>query len=333
MILQEQSFTDQLLHTPDLLPTLTLVFAAILGLLVGSFSNVLIYRMPRYCMSIVSPPSHCPKCETPIQWYDNLPVISWALLLRGRCRKCKVKIPIRYPLVEIIVGVVFLLLAREVLVRPWEAHERLTVGGDYFLFLFWATGAVMLFVGAWIDAQMQIIPDRISLGGAAFALLAAPFVPQLHQWAVPTRLVSDALFFASVEPMWLRAWLTSAALMGIAAAGLWAFGLLGYLVAPAAAKEAGGGMGMGDVKIIAFMAGLLGWPKLLVAFGVAIGLGAIVGFPKLYRKWLGKPVDSMIAFGPFLCIGAIVAILFARPIFDWVIQYLEVTRLISPVRN
>ncbi|MGA2036897.1 MAG: prepilin peptidase [Acidimicrobiales bacterium] len=83
--------------------------AGVLGLVIGSFLNVVIYRLPRR-MSVVHPRSFCPYCETPVRWFDNVPVVSW-ILLRGRCRQCHRPISLRYPLVELATGVLFAALA------------------------------------------------------------------------------------------------------------------------------------------------------------------------------------------------------------------------------
>src|SRR4051812_50177296 len=90
------------------------VFSGLFGLVVGSFLNVCIFRLPRNCMSIVKPRSRCPKCLHWIAWYDNFPVVSWTLL-SGRCRYCKNPISIRYTLVELLTGALFLYAGRRAL--------------------------------------------------------------------------------------------------------------------------------------------------------------------------------------------------------------------------
>ena len=91
---------------------LTLLYSGVLGLFIGSFLNVCIYRLPVEGLSVSSPRrSHCPKCNHAIRWHENIPVLSWLLLLRGRCSGCKVRIPIRYPLVELLTGLLFLAVA------------------------------------------------------------------------------------------------------------------------------------------------------------------------------------------------------------------------------
>jgi len=133
----------------------------ILGLCIGSFLNVCIYRLP-IAASIVRPGSMCPQCKTPIPFYDNIPVISYILLL-GKCRNCKTVIPIRYPLVELLTG----LLALSVFAAYGLTYEWLI----YFIFI------AALIVITFIDIDHQIIPNIISIPGIPIFFLAAYFLP------------------------------------------------------------------------------------------------------------------------------------------------------------
>jgi len=138
----------------------TLVRSAVLaglGLIVGSFLNVVIHRLPRR-ESLAMPPSHCPACRAPIRPYDNIPVLSW-LVLRGRCRHCDVRISPRYPLVELLTGLLF--WAASVLVADPLALA--------FVLLF---GCAMIVV-TFIDLDHMIIPDAITLPGMAVGVAAA----------------------------------------------------------------------------------------------------------------------------------------------------------------
>jgi leader peptidase (prepilin peptidase)/N-methyltransferase len=128
----------------------------VLGLLVGSFLNVVIYRLPRG-ESLVSPGSHCPSCGTPVKPYDNIPVVSW-LLLRGRCRSCAAPISPRYPLVEALTGAAFVGVA---LTRG--VNDDLAV---------WLPFAAMLIAVAGIDLDHRIIPNKIVLPAAIWGLAA-----------------------------------------------------------------------------------------------------------------------------------------------------------------
>ncbi len=135
--------------------------AAILGLLIGSFLNVCIYRIPRD-LSVVSPRSFCPECENQIVWYHNIPVVSYAVL-RGRCGTCRKPIALRYPLVELTTAVLFALVAVRygwtLAAFKWALFEAL---------------AVVLF---WTDMEERILPDEFTIGGTVAGLVLAFFVP------------------------------------------------------------------------------------------------------------------------------------------------------------
>lgn len=137
--------------------------AFVLGAIVGSFLNVCIYRIPAG-LSIVSPPSHCPKCESRIRWYQNIPILSY-LFLRGRCGFCRVEIPARYALVEAMSGLLFVVVLY---------HFGLSLA----TLVYWLFVAVLLVV-TFIDLDHQIIPDVISLPGIAVGFLCSFAVPWL----------------------------------------------------------------------------------------------------------------------------------------------------------
>ena len=123
------------------------IYVFIIGNVVGSFLNVCIYRIPRG-ESVVSPPSHCPNCGYKIRWYDNIPIISYFLLLRGRCRQCKNKISIRYPIVEILTGFIWL-----------SIFVRYQISIDSLNYIIMAT---ILIVISYIDINEYYIPNRLS---------------------------------------------------------------------------------------------------------------------------------------------------------------------------
>ncbi|MFN3976765.1 MAG: prepilin peptidase [Aquificaceae bacterium] len=133
------------------------VFIFLIGLALGSFYNVLIYRLPRN-MSIFLPPSHCPHCQSRIRWYDNIPVLSY-LLLKGRCRHCGGKISIRYPLVELSTGLLALL-------------SKIKFEDLFLSFLFFLFFSILL-VASLIDWDTFTLPDSLTLGGLALGLLTS----------------------------------------------------------------------------------------------------------------------------------------------------------------
>ena len=139
------------------------VLIFILGLIVGSFSNVCIYRIPRN-ESIIYPASHCPKCRSKIKPVDNIPLLSY-ILLKGRCRNCKSKISIQYPIVELITGLIYLII-------------YLTYGlGVQTLIYIILSSALMII--AFIDLNQQIVPDVISLPGIIIGFILSFFVPYI----------------------------------------------------------------------------------------------------------------------------------------------------------
>jgi leader peptidase (prepilin peptidase)/N-methyltransferase len=146
--------------------TIYLLYSFIFGALVGSFLNVVIFRLPDETQSVVFPASHCPKCGTDLHWYENIPVLSY-LVLRGKCRTCKIPISLQYPVVELCMALLSLALYNRFgfsLILPF-----------YFLFL------AALLVIIFIDIHLQIIPDKISLPGILIGFAASFFNP-LVSW-------------------------------------------------------------------------------------------------------------------------------------------------------
>ncbi|HYH47958.1 MAG TPA: prepilin peptidase [Acidimicrobiia bacterium] len=161
---------------------LLVVLCGLLGLAIGSFLNVVIWRVPRK-VSVVRPPSHCPQCETPIRPTDNVPVLSW-LVLSGKCRQCGNPIPIRYPLVEASCGVLFAAVAAR-FGTAWELPG--------YLVLTAALLAISL-----IDLEHFIVPDRITapLTVSALALLGLAALAELDGWRFGRAVLAGLAFFA-----------------------------------------------------------------------------------------------------------------------------------------
>jgi leader peptidase (prepilin peptidase)/N-methyltransferase len=250
---------------------LLVAFCFVIGLIIGSFLNVVIWRVPRG-ESIVSPPSACPRCGTPIAPRDNVPVLSW-LVLRGRCRHCSEPISARYPGVELLTGVLFALVA-------W----RFDLTWQLPAYLYLAAVGVAL---AFIDLDHKRLPDVLTLPSivVALALLALP-----------------ALLDGAWDS-WLRALLGGAA--------LFAFYFLLLVVYPA-------GMGFGDVKLAASLGIYLAWLSWgILVLGGFLGflLGALVGGALMLVGKAGR--KTKVPFGPFMIVGAWVAILVGQPIVDW----------------
>ncbi|MCR4315685.1 MAG: prepilin peptidase [Planctomycetes bacterium] len=268
---------------------LMIVSAAALGLLVGSFANVCIYRLPRQCMSIVAPRSMCLECKSTIRWYDNIPVLSY-VLLKGKCRKCAAKISARYPLVEAITGALFFLIAWKFLVTE-DGHFTPKFG----IFAVYAIFASALVIASFIDVSLSILPDEITMGGLFLAPFVSILVPELHHGAADYVSNPVAARFAF-------------SVFGILVGGgsLFLVGALGRLWFR---EEA---MGWGDIKFLAMIGGILGYSSTLVALFVAVLTGAIGGvFVLIVRKREG-PGRARIPFGLFLSVGAVSQLLFSE---------------------
>jgi leader peptidase (prepilin peptidase)/N-methyltransferase len=142
---------------------INVILIFILGLIVGSFNNVCIYRIP-INESIIYPASHCPKCRSPIKPLDNIPLLSY-ILLKGRCRNCGSRIPIQYPVVEFLTGIIYIFI---------YLIYGLTLQSLIYIIL-----ASALIIIAFIDLNKQIIPDVISLPGIVIGLILSFFVPYI----------------------------------------------------------------------------------------------------------------------------------------------------------
>jgi len=200
---------------------LLLVFGGLVGACVGSFLNVCIYRIPRHGLSVSKPRrSFCPACGQEIKWYDNIPILSW-ILLRGQCRSCRAPISVRYIAVEALTALVFVLIA-----------ERHLFSGELALVTSVVVAALSaaLIVAAFIDLELRIIPDQITLGGMMAAPFIALFMPDLYR-RPSNKGIQDGLEH-------LKTWLEGLglgpggilAVAGAVLAAAWLFyaGLLGY---------------------------------------------------------------------------------------------------------
>jgi leader peptidase (prepilin peptidase)/N-methyltransferase len=265
------------------------LLALVFGLLIGSFLNVCIYRLPRD-LSVVRPRSYCPACERPIAWYDNVPLLSYAMLA-GRCRHCKVSIPVRYPVVEALTGALFFL--NVALLGPAPVAFKLC--------LFDA-----LLVGlAFADLEERILPDEFTLGGAAAGLVLAWFLP------VPDVTAHALAWFAGVKVN--NHWLSVAegALGGaVPALFLW---LGGALYEKIRHRE---GMGFGDVKLMLMIGAFLGLRGALLAVILSSIAGAIIGYT--FIRLTKKDVSTYeLPFGSFLALTAIPVSLIGEKVIAW----------------
>lgn len=288
---------SQLLALPELNqipPTFGYVLVGVFGAIIGSFLNVVIHRVPRE-ESIVFPNSRCPSCGGVIAFYDNVPVLSY-LALAGKCRRCKERISVRYPAVELLTGILFFAVA-------W--HDGLSAALPFDLVF---TGALVALV--FIDAEHMILPNAITYPGIAFALIARvalPFLMGAPYFDDLPMLMGGVL---AGMPIWAASLV--GALIGALTGGgsLW---LMGWIWEKLRGVEA---MGLGDVKMMFMVGAYLGWRLTILNIFLGVFSGSLIGIGLMLRQ--GKrDMKMLLPFGVFLGIGAIAAVLFGSQIVDW----------------
>lgn len=264
------------------------IIVFIFGSAIGSFLNVCIYRMPKEGYSLIRPSSHCPHCNKPLKWHDNIPLLSY-IFLTGRCRFCKGRISPVYFAVELLTALTFLFL-----------YGRFGLTYNFLFYLIFLCG---LIIATFIDIRHRIIPDEISVGGIAAGFLLSAI-----------RGINFSPVTYNLKPA-----LNS--LLGIITGGglIYLTGFLFDLVyfkilkKPPIQGETES-MGGGDVKLMAMIGAFLGWKKAALAFFVAPFFGAIVGVINLIvRK------DHTIPYGPFLSLASILSLLWADKIIAMLI--------------
>lgn len=236
----------------------------------GSFLNVVIYRVPAG-LSVLYPPSRCPSCLNKLKPYDNVPVLGW-LWLKGRCRFCKSPIAARYPLVEAVTGLLFVLVF-------WVFDLSIPMLG-YWVFLSW------LLALALIDLDTMTLPNPLTQSGLIAGLV---FQTVLGGWDGSWAGAARGLFTG---------------IMG-AVLGIWLFDLITIGASVVLGQTA---MGGGDAKLAAMMGAWLGWQLLLLASFLACLLGALIDGGAMALGVIRR--RQPIPFGPFLALGAALAALF-----------------------
>lgn len=341
--------------------TVVLACLFVLGSIIGSLLNVCIYRLPRAegfwaaLRYLWSPPSHCPRCQSRIPLYDNIPIFGW-LLLGGRCRRCKGKISFRYPAIELLTALSFVLLYWFEIPDWWagpkgsclyHVYGPQTTPGVWALspsaMLYWRYSLhvallVALIVATFIDIDLRIIPDTVTLPAMGLALAANCIIGQVYvvpvwyqtpemRMAFPmdARMFLRGLSPPPVLPGWIETWMSYAgvpawigahphwhglvvSLAGILVGGgiVWGVRVAGQW---ALRQEA---MGFGDVVLLAMIGSFLGWQATLVVFFIAPAIALIVAA----AVWLFRR-HREIPYGPYLSAATIVVILFWSPIFRW----------------
>ena len=295
--------------------------AFFLGLLLGSFLNVCISRLP-HGLSVVQPRSRCGSCEAPIAWYDNIPLLSW-VLLAGKCRQCKAGIPWRYPAVELATGLWFAVSTAVLHQSVFGTGTALT--GDQSVRLVLDGVAVMLLgfglIGLMVmDWQTQTLPDAFTLGGAALGFLIACtqgiFLDSgegdIHLPRNSLRMSSPGSFAARGD-----VFLTGpeALVLGRGLAILGAAGVLLLIRATYKALRGREGMGLGDAKLLAMIAGFLGFGDAMLSF--FFGMIACAGYA-VYLLVRGRATAATkLPLGSFLAAGGLATALLGEAVLTW----------------
>jgi leader peptidase (prepilin peptidase) / N-methyltransferase len=270
---------------------LLLMLCFILGLVVGSFLNVCIYRIPRG-ESIVFPRSHCTRCGKDIPPYDNIPVLAY-LWLGGKCRFCRKTISLQYPLVEFLTGVIFVACALR-----WNFASP-----SFLNALFLSPVVVLIF----IDYHHQILPNVITVPGTLIGILLSRL--QAQEFYEDPISLNLAVTLKADNPTAILPWVGS--LMGAAIAAGVLF-LVGFAYQLVRKKQ---GLGMGDVKMMAMVGAFLGWRLALLTVFIGSLVGSIFGI--LLILFRGKTMQTKLSFGTFLGMGAILAVFFGSTLIGW----------------
>ncbi len=318
------------------------IFFFLFGAIIGSFLNVCIVRMPQE-KSIVFPGSHCVKCQSPIQWYDNIPILSY-FVLGGKCRQCSASYSVRYPLIELLTAVTFL-------------GFYLAYGLDLRLLAYLVMTCGFI-VATFVDFEHRIIPDEISIGGVYAGLVLSFFIVNLHDVSfqmlnigrvimgifvgicaliylveyflkrekmdaadvkffsfIGAALLFDLivhLFIAPSAASWQKHLLSlDASVIGFLVGGgsIYLMGRLGDVMFK---KES---MGGGDIKLLAMIGAFLGWKLAILTFFVAPFFGAVFGIIEKIRT-----NDTTIPYGPFLVLGALISLFFGDQIISFILH-------------
>ena len=250
------------------------ILILIYGLIIGSFLNVCIYRVPRE-ESIAFPGSHCPTCEHKLKWYDNIPLFSY-LSLKGKCRYCGVKISKQYPIVESLNALIYLILFY---------YFNFSID-----FIFLALISSVLIVILFIDLKEMIIPDILVV-----ILLGLSVLHKMLNY-----------FLNGLSPQIVNSFL------GLLLAG-------GLFLAIVLLSK--GGMGGGDVTLIAALGFILGVKYILLTIFLSFILGAIISVALLATKI--KTRKDPIPFGPFIILGFFISLLWGEVLLDWYFKLLS----------
>lgn len=274
-------------------------FAFAMGACIASFMNVCIWRIPRN-ESVVSPPSHCPNCNAPIRWYQNIPILSWCCL-RGKCANCHKPISVRYTIVELLGGILFLMAYFQWGI-PFFFRGDVALYGLQPLRSLWAVPVFWvvfagLILGSFVDLAEQWIPDRVTIGGMILGVPLSVLVPELQG-----------------EQMRLHALYWSLGGLFFGFGFLW---LVGFVFSKIVKKDA---LGFGDVKLIGAVGAFFGPGAVLFTIIVSSFVGAVVGVVLMLRGKAKLGGFTAVPYGPFLALGVIAWMFWGPGIVGWYLR-------------
>jgi leader peptidase (prepilin peptidase)/N-methyltransferase len=325
------------------------------GCCVGSFLNVVIFRLP-HNISLLVPGSRCPGCGRKIGLFENIPVLSW-IIQGGKCRGCKLLIHWRYPAVELLTGILWGVVgylfwqmpawgfdmpfepATMKMLSRMHLHSDTIIRMIHYMAMLWFVSYLVAITI--IDIDLTIIPDELNYSGFLVALGFSALLPQLHFPLIEAG-VFDGLWYPAVSPHW-NGLMASGFGALIGAGSIFLLNFVGTLAFQSTIKrvqeteddEVDTAMGFGDVKLMLFLGAFIGWQSVLAAFFISCILGSFVGVAQKIRTGESAPREesgfilfhwcrsfsrrwqtgcSMIPYGPFLCIGAFIMMLFRQPI-------------------
>jgi len=260
------------------------VIFLLLGLLVGSFLNVLVYRL-RSAEELFWDRSKCPHCQHLIRWYDNVPVLSF-VILKSRCRNCRQKISWQYPLVEILTGIIFAVIGQRFF-SPVDFSTWITTG--YYLFISASLISIAVYDWLYLEIPSEVLWLAVAVS-IAFGLWA-----DWNAWmnfTLPVSILGGAVYSAVFAAF---------------------FAFTFFFILSVASRERW--MGMGDAYLAILLGLFVGWPKILLALFLAFFIGAVWGVALVVFK--KKKMKSRLPFAPFMILGAFIAFFFYAPIINW----------------
>lgn len=282
------------------------VFLFIIGLAAGSFLNVVTLRYKedeKFSLKTIGGRSHCPRCGKILKWYELIPVLSF-FIQRGRCRNCKAKLSIQYPLVEIITALGF------VFIPGYFASNGFSIFGAAFYGEFWPIvvasiiwlAAFLIFISiSIIDFRLMIIPDGANIALGFLGILSIIFQAYVLKLNSPTSFLGYySRFFPVIDNFWLNH-------LAAVLAGIIFFGAIIFF-------SRGRAMGFGDLKLIAALGVIFSWPDIIIVIALSFIVGSLYSAFLMLKK--RKGMKDFVPFGPFIIIASLLVFFFGLQLIE-----------------